>query len=97
MVETLRSVPVESMRRHSANVVSRLQNSIIIDLEYLIYCDDYLNSSRFYFVLYEVTSPLRLRYERFVEKYKMKKNSSMDDFIDLDDKIMFNTEEYSLH
>ena len=62
-------------------------------------CDDIqLLFSRYYFILYEVESPLRLRYDRFTTKYNEKvERLSLEDFIDLDDKIKFNTEEYSLY
>jgi len=45
--------------------------------------------------LYEVDSPLKLRYGRFAEKYKVK--TSIEDFVELDDKIRFNTEEFHLY
>ena len=55
-------------------------------------------SSRFYFILYEVESPLRLRFERFSSKYtNQEQRLQLEEFIELDDKIKFNTEEYSLY
>lgn len=52
--------------------------------------------SRFYFLCYEVDAPLKLRYKRFINKYKAHK-LSLEEFVDLDDKIKFNTQEYSLY
>lgn len=61
-------------------------------------CDDIqLMFSRFYFILYEVESPLRLRYERYTQKYSTQSDLTLEQFIDLDDKIKFNTDEYSLY
>ena len=56
-----------------------------------------MRSSRFYFILYEVESPLKLRYQRFKTKYAPQKSITLEDFIELDDKIQFNTDEYALH
>lgn len=54
-------------------------------------------SSRFYFILYEVDGPLRLRFDRFTSKYTQQNNKlSLEEFIDLDDKLKYNTDEYSL-
>lgn len=52
--------------------------------------------SRFYFLCYEVDAPLKIRHQRFLTKYKAEK-LSIEEFIDYDDKIKFNTEEYSLY
>lgn len=56
-------------------------------------CD--YGSSRFYFILYEVDSPLKLRFGRYAAKYKAK--TTLEDFVELDDKIRFNTEEFQLY
>ena len=56
MGSPFRRLPALCFWRHPAYVVSL----------YLTDCD----SSRFYFILYEVDSPLKLRFERFVIKYK---------------------------
>ena len=57
-----------------------------------------LHSSRFYFLLYEVESPVKFRCARFARKYtEVQPKLSIEQFIDLDDKIRYNTEEYSLH
>lgn len=54
--------------------------------------------SRFYFLLYEVESPIKFRYARFIRKYKdVKPVLTLTEFIDLDDKIRYNTDEYSLY
>lgn len=54
--------------------------------------------SRFYFLLYEVESPLRLRYQRFSSKYDHQvKSLTLEEFIDIDDKIYFDSDEFSLH
>ena len=56
-------------------------------------------SSRFYFLLYEVESPMRLRYERFARKYNSQptqQQRTLESFIDLDDKIRFNFDEFSM-
>ena len=43
-------------------------------------------------------SPLRLRYDRFKNKYSQKQqNLKLEEFIDLDDKLKYNTDEYSLY
>lgn len=54
-------------------------------------------SSRFYFIAYEVDSPLKLRYDRFISKYNTQGEMKLDAFVELDDKIKFNSEEYSLY
>lgn len=51
--------------------------------------------SRFYFLCYEVDAPLKMRHQRFLQKYKSQK-LSLEEFVDYDDKIKFNTEEFSL-
>lgn len=51
--------------------------------------------SRFYFLCYEVDAPLKIRYQRFLHKYKDQK-LTLEQFVDFDDKIKFNTEEFSL-
>jgi hypothetical protein len=56
----------------------------------------WLFSSRFYFIAYEIDAPLKLRYERFTNKYLAQKTYTLSDFVDLDDKIKFNSEEYCL-
>lgn len=43
--------------------------------------------SRFYFILYEVDSPIMLRYKRFKEKYKKHSDFTLEDFVELDDKV----------
>lgn len=45
--------------------------------------------------MYEVDAPLKVRYQRFVAKYKVK--TSLEDFVELDDKIKFNSEEFQLY
>ena len=40
---------------------------------------------------------MKLRFKNFIKKYEKQKNMSLEDFIDLDDKIQFNTHEYSLN
>lgn len=52
-------------------------------------------SSRFYFICYEVDAPLKLRYGRFCKKYKSE-NLTLEQFVEYDDKIKFNSEEFSL-
>lgn len=52
-------------------------------------------SSRFYFLLYEVESPLKYRYNRYERKYSQK--LSLEQFIDLDDTIRYNADESSLY
>jgi hypothetical protein len=55
--------------------------------------------SRFYFILYEVDAPLKLRFERFTQKYKQTNKSTHDisSFVDFDDKLRFTTEEFGLY
>ena len=54
--------------------------------------------SRFYFILYEVDAPLKLRFERFTKKYKQtKKGHDISSFVDFDDKLRFTTEEFGLY
>jgi dCMP deaminase len=52
--------------------------------------------SRFYFLCYEIDAPLKTRYERFCIKYS-KQELTLDQFVEVDDKIKFNTEEFSLY
>lgn len=52
-------------------------------------------SSRFYFLLYEVESPLKYRYNRYERKYSQK--LTLEQFIDLDDTIRYNADESSLY
>ena len=61
----------------------------------LVTSEDFqLMISQFYFILYEVDAPLKIRFERFVEKYE--KDVDLAEFIEIDDKIKFNDEEYSV-
>lgn len=39
--------------------------------------------------------PLKLRFNRYITKYKSK--ISLEEFVDLDDKIKFNTQEFQLY
>lgn len=57
----------------------------------------FLFSSRFYFILYEVDSPLRIRYDRYSNKYTGSDKSSLEGFIEIDDGVKYNTDEYSLY
>lgn len=52
--------------------------------------------SRFYFICYEVDAPMKLRHRRFLQKYKQQK-LTLEEFVDFDDKIKFNNDEFSLH
>lgn len=79
----LRHLPYQQLRRYQSYDVSISELTRI--------------SSRFYFIAYEVDSPLKIRYNRFIQKYKTQKELTLEEFVDLDDKIRFNTEEYSLY
>ena len=47
--------------------------------------------------MYEVDGPLRLRFNRYSNKYAKGENGlTLDEFIDLDEKLKYNTDEYSL-
>lgn len=72
------------------------------DRHFVIYplspCDNIaLMFSRFYFLLYEVESPLKLRHDRFIKKYEQQKEMTLEQFIDFSDKIQFNHADYSLY
>ena len=51
--------------------------------------------SRFYFLCYEVDAPMKIRHQRFLNKYNQQK-LTLEEFVDYDDKIKFNSDEYSL-
>lgn len=53
--------------------------------------------SRFYFLCYEVDAPIKIRHQRFLNKYKKQQSLTLEDFIELDDKIKFNDDEFSVH
>ena len=66
------------------------------------------NSSRYYFILFEVDAPIKYRLQRFREKYQKQSDQSLEAFVDLDDmvcisvilrnvQINFNKKEYSLY
>ena len=46
--------------------------------------------SRFYYITYEVDSPIKQRYKNFKKKYQNQKDWSLEQFVDLDDLIKFN-------
>ena len=45
---------------------------------------------------YEIDAPLKLRHKRFSAKYKALK-LTLEEFVDFDDKIKYNAEEFSLY
>ena len=57
----------------------------------------FLYSSRFYFILYEVESPLKLRFNRFGDKYTEQPKLTLDQFLEVDEKIRYNKEETGLN
>lgn len=46
-------------------------------------------SSRFYYITYEVDSPIKQRYRNFITKYTNQSHYTLDQFIELDDMIKF--------
>jgi hypothetical protein len=53
-------------------------------------------SSRYYFILFEVDAPITARFKRFKSKYKAHKELPLEKFVELDDLINFNKEQYNL-
>ncbi|CDW72449.1 deoxycytidylate deaminase [Stylonychia lemnae] len=51
----------------------------------------------YYFILYECDAPVKQRYLRFKQKYNQQSSMSLENFVDLDDNINFNKEEYSMY
>lgn len=53
--------------------------------------------SRYYFILFEVDAPISARYKRFLSKYPRQKDLSLEQFVEIDDLINFNKEQYSMY
>ena len=47
----------------------------------------YIHSSRYYFILYEVDAPIKQRFKRFLAKYDKQQNTTLEEFVDLDDMV----------
>ena len=55
-----------------------------------------LYRSRFYYITYEVDSPIKLRYNNYIHKYKTQSHYTLEQFVELDDLIKFNNTDFSV-
>jgi dCMP deaminase len=44
--------------------------------------------SRYYFILFEVDAPIKMRFNRFLEKYQHQDSMTLDEFVSIDDMVL---------